>query len=221
MRLLIVEDELDLAVALAKRLSPYFIVDIAKTIERGLYLCDVCQYDLISLDLYLPDGDGIQFCKDIRTQKISTPILVLTGQPDTADTVAALNAGADDYLTKPFKFDELLARLRALLRRSTNIVSNRIEVADLILDPQERTVTRQDRKIQLRRKEFDVLEYLMRNRGKVLAGQQIIEHIWDDSAMPLANVVDAHIKHIRHQIDQPYESKLIKTIYGVGYTIIV
>ena len=148
------------------------------------------------------------------------PILMLTGQSETEKKVLALDAGADDYLVKPFRFEELLARIRALLRRNTvTLTSNILSIDNLTLDPAKKTVKRNEDNITLRRKEFSLLEYLMRNNGRVITREMILDHIWESTNDSVTNVVDVHIKYLRDKVDKPYKKKLIKTVHGVGYKI--
>lgn len=220
MRILIIEDDTSIATAIKQRFKGTYVVDSAATGERGLHLAEVCDYDLILLDLGLPDTHGTDLCKKLRSHQIDTPILILTAESDTRDKVSALDAGADDYLTKPFNFSELAARIRALLRRTSDLTRNNLLTAeDLTLDPVRRLVIRGDQVIRLRRKEFNILEYLLRNKGKVIKRQMILEHAWDDDSKSLSNIVDVHVKYLRDRIDKPFERPLIRTIHGIGYKI--
>lgn len=220
MRLLVVEDEPTIVQALKKRLRAYYVVDGALTGRQAIHLAHVYQYDLIILDLCLPDIDGIDVCRQLRTEKINMPILVLTGESAIDDRVLTLDAGADDYLTKPFHSSELLARIRALLRRSIESdTTNQLTVADLVVDPAKRLVVRGKKIIELRRKQYDLLEYLVRNKDKVLRREMILEHVWQDDTNVYSNIVDVHIKFLRDCIDKPFDKPLIKTVYGFGYKI--
>ena len=176
--------------------------------------------DVIVLDLSLPDKSGYDVCRSIRLAQISTPIIILTGATDVTSRVTLLNAGADDYLTKPFSVAELRARLGALLRRSPTPISTEIfQVQDLVVDPHRRRVERGGVQIMLRRKEFDILEYLMRNRGRPVTRSMILDHAWDGTKDTWNNTVDVHIKHLRDKVDRPFGSPLIRTAYGIGYMI--
>lgn len=220
MKILIVEDEKDMGRILKKELSPSYTVEIARSGKEGEYLSEVNEYDLIILDVLLPDIDGITLCQKIRNNHIKTPILMLTGVSETTEKVAALDSGADDYLVKPFKISELHARIRALLRRQPEIIaSNILKLADLEFDLINKTVKRDNKIITLKRKELQILEYFMRNIGKVLSRDMILEHIWDSAFESFTNTIDVHIKYLRDQIDRPFDKKLIKTIYGMGYKI--
>lgn len=175
---------------------------------------------MIILDLSLPDKNGYDVCKALRAAHINTPVLILTGATDLATRVTLLNAGADDFVTKPFSVAELKARLGALLRRPPSIFnSDVISVQDLTIDSSRRRVERAGTPIPLRRKEFDILEYLVRNRGRPVTRAMILDHAWDGSKDTWNNTVDVHIKHLRDKIDRPFKSPLIKTAYGIGYLI--
>jgi two-component system OmpR family response regulator len=220
MRLLIIEDNKDVVAALRRGLQSLYVVDVVTNGVDGLHHAEVGDYDLILLDLTLPDKDGLEICRELRRERNTTPILILTARGDIDDKVALLDAGADDYLTKPFSLEELKARIRALLRReATPINSSRIEVGDIVLNAASRTVTRQDQSIQLRRKEFDLLEYMMRNAGKPLTRQMILDHVWDMNDNLWTNAIDVHIKFLRDKVDRPFGGKSIKTVHGVGYKL--
>lgn len=222
MKVLIIEDNTELAHSIRDYLKSKWIVDLVETGKRGIELTKKHTYDVIILDLGLPDIDGQEVCQVIRQTPLSTPILVLSGVSDIDSKVALLDSGADDYLTKPFKPDELQARLYALSRRGLQKGGNESEILkinNLALDPIRREVHRGSQKINLRRKEFDILEYLMRNQGKILSRQMIISHVWDVRSETWNNTVDVHVKYLRDKIDRPYKTKLIKTVHGVGYTI--
>lgn len=220
MRVLIVEDEKEVAETLKDELKRSYIVDVALTGEEGEYLAHTNTYDAITLDITLPDTSGITICRDLRNLGLTTPILVLTGKNDTKDIVSALDSGADDYLSKPFSFEELEARLRALMRRNTsNGSSIQFTVGDLCVDIASRTVHRGDVCVTLRRKEFELLEYLVRNRGNLVTRSMILDHVWEESSDMVSNVVDVHIKYLRDRVDKPFNTQLIKTIHGLGYKI--
>jgi DNA-binding response OmpR family regulator len=174
-------------------------------------------YDVIILDLMLPDRDGLDICRDLRRRKVRTPILMLTALSGTADTVAGLDAGADDYVAKPFEFDELVARVRALLRRGQATESTRLAYDDLELDLTKRTAKRAGHTIKLSSKEFALLEYLIRNSDRVLPRQSIAEKVWDINYEPSSNVIDVYISALRRKIDKEFERPLIHTIIGTGY----
>lgn len=220
MRLLIIEDDKLLANTLKDKLRQSYAVDIALSGKDGLYQAQVTHYDIISLDIVLPDIDGVDLCCKLRASGVKTPILMLTGSEAIAEKVKALDAGADDYLTKPFSFDELTARLRALLRRSPEVFEPlELRVNDLVIDIKRRTVTREGQTIALRRKEFDLLEYLARNTGRVLSRGMILEHVWNNDAELYTNTIDVHIKNLRDRIDRDFRQKLIKTVHGLGYKL--
>ena len=220
MRILIIEDNPVVAQALRYELRPFYSVDVCNTGKKGLVAAQSTKYDTIILDLGLPDMDGEKICKLLREKKIRTPIIILSGKGEVKGKVELLNMGADDYVTKPFNFHELRARIDVAMRHtSNNSPSGAIEIAGLRLDPSSRTVSRYDDPITLRRKEFDLLEYLMRNMNQTLTRVMILEHIWDMNENLWANVVDVHIKHLRDKVDRPYGSKLIQTVHGLGYKI--
>ena len=222
MRLLIVEDEKDLAENLKKGLTEQgYAVDIALDGEEGSFMAETETYDLIILDLMLPKMDGITLCKKLREEKNHTPILMLTAKGELEDKVKGLNSGADDYLVKPFAFEELLARVRALTRRPQNGWEARLKVGDLELDSVLYEVKRGGKTITLSRKEFALLEYLMRNPNKILNKDQIIAHVWDYDADILPNTVEVYIGYLRKKIDIafPNSKNLIQTVRGFGYKI--
>ncbi len=220
MKILIVEDEPEIAKVLKADLSSQYVVDMVAQGKKAVYFAEINQYDLVILDLGLPDMDGIEVCKRIRQAKIKVPILVLTADCVTEDKVLALDYGADDYLTKPFSLSELHARIRALMRRSVAMPgADVITIDNLVVDINKRTVARDGKKISLRKKEFDLLEYLVRNVGRVLTRSMILEHVWDDDIDPFTNTIDVHIKYLRDHIDKAFDKKLIKTIHGLGYKI--
>jgi len=217
MRILIIEDEHRLSNVVKKGLEEGFAVDQAFDGEEGLYLAESESYDLIILDLMLPKIDGIEVCRQLRKKKIRTPILMLTAKTTTEDKVVGLDSGADDYLTKPFAFTELKARIQALLRRSHNQVDPVCKIADLEVDPIKHTVKRAGKNIILTPKEFAILEYLARHKHQVVTRTQITEHVWDYSFDALSNVVDVFITTLRRKINTGFKNKLIQTIHGVGY----
>ncbi|OGN07470.1 MAG: DNA-binding response regulator [Candidatus Yanofskybacteria bacterium RIFCSPHIGHO2_01_FULL_48_25b] len=222
MRILIVEDEEKLALSLKKGLEKEgFAVDYIMDGEAGerRIIVNHKDYDLVILDLMLPGKDGFEICQEVREQKVTTPILVLTARDATEDKVAALNAGADDYLVKPFSFEELMARVRAILRRPEQALPNELVIQDLHLDTITRKVTRKGKEIHLTLKEFNLLEYLMRHAGQVLTREQILDHIWDFAFDSFSNVIDVHVKNLRRKIDDTHHEKLLETIRGVGYRI--
>lgn len=220
MKILLIEDNRSLADGLKKQLGKNFVVDSVRTGEEGLERALTGGQDAIILDLSLPDKNGYDICRAIRLAQVSTPVLILTGASDVTSKVTLLNAGADDYLTKPFSVAELRARLAALLRRPRTTTQHKVfKVRDLTVDPYRRRVERAGTHIPLRRKEFDILEYLVRNRGRPVTRSMILDHAWDGTKDAWNNTVDVHIKHLRDKIDRPFETPLIKTAYGIGYMI--
>lgn len=222
MKILIVEDEEKLAISLQKGLSKNgfssdYILD-GELGERRLSLHRK-DYDLVILDLMLPKKNGFEICKTARTNGITLPILILTARDAIDDKILALDSGADDYLVKPFSFDELLARIRALLRRPAENIMPILEIDDLVLDPNSREITRGDKKIDLTLKEYELLYYLMRDPGRVFNREEIFTHLWDFSNNSLSNVIEVHIKNLRKKIDNDNSKKLLETIRGVGYRI--
>lgn len=218
MRILVVEDEHKIANAIRKGLrQESYAVDVAYDGIEGYDLASSEQFDVIILDLMLPGMDGIEICKKLREQKIHTPILMLTSKSQIEDKVSGLNSGADDYLTKPFAFTELLARVRALTRRPPNAVNTLLSVADLTIDTLNFEVIRAGQKIRLSNKEYSLLEYLVRHKDQVMTKDQIINHVWSYDSDVLPNSVEVYIKHLRTKIDNPHPKKpLIHTIKGFG-----
>jgi DNA-binding response OmpR family regulator len=219
MKILLIEDDLEMSATIQNKLTDYFVVETVTTGEEGEFEAQVNSYDLIILDYTLPDINGLEVCKRIRNGDVNTPILMLTGQVDLEKKVIALDAGVDDYVTKPFHFEELMARVRALMRRQSDVHSNILQVNDLTFDLHKKIVKRKNKTISLRRKELYLLEYLMRNTGRVITREMILDHVWDSATDVAGNVVDVHIKYLRDLIDKPFNKKLIKTIHGLGYKI--
>lgn len=220
MRILVAEDDRPVASFLKKGLeAEHYAVDIAPDGQEALYMAEEYEYDLLVLDLVLPRMDGLQVLRQIRTKKKPLPVLVLTGRTRVEDRVKGLDLGADDYLTKPFAFRELSARVRALLRRGNRPPEFTLQVEDLEMNRVERTVRRGDRRIELTPKEFALLEYLMRNAGRSVSRPMIIEHVWNFSFDTMTNVVDVYINYLRKKVDEGSERKLIHTSRGVGYRI--
>lgn len=222
MRILVVEDEHRIANSIKKGLEQEsYAVDVAYDGEAGYDLAVTEDYDVIVLDLMLPMMDGIAITRELRKNKIHTPILILTAKGQIEDKVKGLDSGADDYLVKPFSFEELLARVRALSRRPKNTLDPVLKVNNLTLDPKNYEVKRAEVSIKVSSREFALLEYLMRNAGKIISKDQIISHVWDYDADVLPNTVEVYIKSLRNKIDLPFKNThpLITTVRGFGYKI--
>ncbi len=219
MRILLVEDEQNVASFLKKGLEEeFYTVDVAEDGADGFAMGTSKEYDCIILDVMLPEISGIEICKKLRSSNVKTPILMLTALDSVGSKVEGLESGADDYLTKPFAFSELLARIRALLRRAPDALSE-LTLNDLRMDLLSRRVFRGDQEIILTQKGFAILEYFLRNKGRVLSRTQIIENIWGYNFDPNTNVVDVHIKFLREKIDKGFDKKLIHTVRGSGYVL--
>jgi DNA-binding response OmpR family regulator len=220
MRLLLVEDDKKAARVLARGfLEEGFVVDVAHSGEVGDELAASNGYDVVVLDWLLPRKDGLSVCRDLRSRGVRTPILMLTARDALPDRVAGLDSGADDYLTKPFAFEELLARIRALLRRSELTRPPVLRVADLALDPVTHRVTRGAVEISLTPKEYAILETLMRHAGQVVSRTRIGESVWEDDPEDLTNLVDVHVSHLRRKIDQDDRLALIHTVRARGFRL--
>ena len=218
MRILVVEDNPKIAEGIRKGLTENgFAVDVSLTGFEAEEMASTVDYDIVVLDLMLPDRDGTDVCRNLRRRKNKTPVLMLTALGSTEEKVAGLNAGADDYLTKPFEFEELVARIRAILRRGEPTESRTLRVHDLELDLYTRQAKRNEKKIELSNKEFALLEYLMRNPNRVLTRTQIGEKVWDMNFEPSSNVIDVYIANLRKRIDKDFDTPLIQTIKGAGY----
>lgn len=220
MRILIVEDEHKIANALKKGLEQEsFAVDVTYEAEEAFGMLAIHKYDVIILDRMLPGNlDGIQLLKAIRVKNIHTPVIFLTARDQLHDRVEGLDAGADDYLVKPFAFEELLARVRAMLRRPKDTLKTTLTHQDLALDPTHFEVTRRGKKIQLTTKEFALLEYLMRNPGRILSKEMIINHVWNYDADVLPNTVEVYMGYLRSKVDKPFSGQnLLQTRHGFGY----
>ena len=219
MRILLVEDEKRIADFVARGLEGSgYSVDVAENGEQALARVADAAYELIILDLMLPDLDGLVVLEKIRNRKVSQPVLILSARGSLDDRVKGLDVGADDYLVKPFAFVELLARVRALLRRGQSL-PERLQVGELVLDCIRRKVSREGVNIELAPKEFSILEYLMRNKGRALSRTMIVEHVWEMDYTGLTNIVDVYIRHLRGKIDDAWPEKLIRTVRGIGYMI--
>lgn len=220
MRILVVEDEKRLASFIKKGLEERsYAVDVAYDGKEGEYLAIANDYDLIILDILLPNQDGWKTCKNIRTFGIDAPILMLTALDDVTDRVKGLDFGADDYITKPFEFEELLARIRAHLRRRYAFNNNLLSAGNIQLDIHSRKVLKDGKTIELTNKEFALLEYLMLNKDNVVTRTMIAEHVWDLHFDPGSNVIDVMVNYLRRKIESDNGEKIITTIRGVGYTI--
>lgn len=221
MKLLIIEDEIRIANSLKKGfMEEDFEVDVVYDGEEGLNSLKGTEYDAVILDLMIPKVNGLTVLRKMRERKIFTPVIILTAKSSINERVEGLDAGADDYLPKPFSFEELLARVKALIRRSHQ-GDTVIKLDNLELDPFKRMVVRKDEKIELSSREFKILEYLMSHKGAILSEQQIINHVWEYDTDVASNVVAAHIKNLRNKIDRkfPEEKQLIRTVRGMGYKI--
>jgi heavy metal response regulator len=220
MRILVIEDEDKVASFIKRGLEEErYAVDVASDGDEGMALAELAPYDVIVLDLMLPGMNGFQILKRLRDDGVATPVSILTARNAVDDKIRGLDLGADDYLTKPFAFAELLARVRALLRRGQPQVSPVLKVADLTLDPAARRVARAGQRIELTAKEYALLEYLMRRHGRVLTRTMISEHVWDQAFDSYTNVIDVYVNYLRKKVDQGFEPKLIHTVRGVGYTL--
>ncbi len=220
MRILVVEDEKKIANLIKRGLKEEgYAVDLAADGVEGEFLASTNQYDVIILDVMLPKMDGIALCESLRSKKVSSPIIMVTAKDAVSDKVKGLDRGADDYLTKPFAFDELLARIRALLRKRDGQTAAKLKISGLELDPVSHKVTRDGREITLTAKEYALLEYLMRNAPAVVTRTMIAEHVWDINFDTDTNIIDVYINYLRRKVDDGFGTNLINTIRGRGYTI--
>jgi DNA-binding response OmpR family regulator len=222
MRILVIEDEGKVAEALKEGLEgEEHYVTVARSGEEGYFLLASGLFDLVLLDLMLPGRDGLEVLRTLRGQARAVPVLVLTSRDTVEDRVAGLDAGADDYLVKPFAFPELLARVRALQRRGRPEVSVRLRASGLEMDVPARRVTRNGREIAMTTREFELLEYLLRNRGRVVSREMLARDVWRETrrATPLDNVIDVHMARLRRKIDDPFQDRLIQTVRGVGFIV--
>lgn len=220
MRILVVEDEPHLNDLMVKKLTlEHYSVDACGDGSEAWDYLRFAEYDAIVLDVMLPGIDGLELLRRLRAQKDSTPVLLLTARDSIADRVTGLDLGADDYLVKPFAFDELLARLRAIVRRAGNQASNMLSLADLVMDCDARAVTRAGQPISLSNREFAILEYMLRHSGTVLSREKIGRHIWNYDYEGVSNVVDVYIRHLRKKIDEGHSPRLIQTVRGAGYVL--
>ncbi|MDD3363551.1 MAG: response regulator transcription factor [Syntrophomonas sp.] len=220
MRILVIEDEPSLLKIITKRLKEEgYNVDASNNGEEGQYFSEIIDYDCIVLDIMLPVIDGLSVLKNLRAKRVMTPVLLLTARDSIDDRVKGLDAGADDYLVKPFSFDELLARIRSLLRRNADTRDNILCISDLTLDINSHNVIRNGLSIELTTKEYAILEYLMRNKERIITRTQIVEHVWNYDFDCNSNIVDVYIRYLRRKIDDSFGTKLIHTVRGSGYVL--
>jgi heavy metal response regulator len=218
MRILLVEDEPRVARFVAKGLRERsYAIDTAGDGESAIYHTEINDYDLIILDVMLPGKDGFEVCHDLRQRNVKTPVLMLTARDAVDDRVAGLDSGADDYLIKPFEFKELLARVRALLRRAQEFRPSALQVADLTLNTANHTATRAGRRIGLTAKEYALLEYFALHQGRLLGREEIAEHVWDENFDPMSNIIDVYVRRLRKKVDEGFSRPLIHTRRGAGY----
>jgi heavy metal response regulator len=219
-RILIVEDEKKIADFIKRGLKEEgYAIDAAHDGNNGYFLATTNDYDVIILDIMLPGMDGVSLCRKLRAEKIATPVIMLTAKGAVEEKVTGLDSGADDYMTKPFAFEELLARVRAVLRKKESPALTKLESGDLVLDLLAHKVTRAGKEITLTSKEYALLEYLMRNAGTVITRTMISEHVWDIDFDTFTNVIDVYINYLRNKIDQGHRKKLIHTVRGRGYIL--
>ena len=220
MRILLVEDDARVASFIRRGLrEEQYTVDLAKDGEGALFLAQTGDYDLVILDLLIPKRGGLDVLRTLRAERNSVPILILTAKDELQDKVKGLDAGADDYLTKPFGFEELLARVRTLLRRRGDLIPTALRVADLELDVLRHRVTRGDRPLALTSREYALLEFLLRHANQLVTRTMLAEHVWEHDFDPLSNVIDVHIARLRRKIDDGFSPKLLQTVRGRGYVL--
>jgi two-component system, OmpR family, response regulator len=220
MRILIVEDEAKMAAAVARGLRHEgYAVDVVGDGDAALFQARVNEYDAIVLDVMLPGSDGYQVCRDLRRDGLWPPVLMLTARDQVADRIEGLDAGADDYLVKPFAFGELVARVRALLRRRPRERPVVLQAGDVELDPARHSVQRGGVAVELTAREFALLEFMMQHDGEVVTRTQILDHVWDENYDGPTNVVDVYVSYLRKKLEQPFGRPLIKTVRGVGYAL--
>jgi two-component system OmpR family response regulator len=220
MRLLIAEDDAKLLTALARGMrGEGYAVDVASDGEAALFQARVYDYDAVILDLMLPERDGIEVCRALREEGRWSPVLMLTARDGVGDRIRGLDAGADDYLVKPFDFGELVARVRALLRRGAPERPAVLSVGDLDVDPASRSVTRAGREVALTAREFSVLEFIVRQAGQVVSRTDLLEHVWDRNYEGSTNIVDVYVGYLRRKLEEPFGRPLIRTVRGVGYVL--
>lgn len=220
MRILLVEDDRRIARFVAKGLREQaYAVDVTGDGDEAIYKLSINDYDAVILDVMMPGRDGFQVCRDLRSAGIAVPVIMLTARDTVLDRIKGLDSGADDYLIKPFAVAELLARLRALLRRGQVVRPATIRIADLFLDTRAQRATRSGRELSLTTKEYALLEYLAREEGRVVSRAEIAEHVWDENFDPLTNLIDVHINRLRRKVDNEFSTKLIHTRRGAGYIL--
>ena len=220
MRILVVDDEKKIASFIQRGLKEnHYVVDVAYDADTALETAEINPYDLIILDIMLGGKDGIAVCEQLRKNKVNTPVLMLTARDSVRDKVRGLDAGADDYLTKPFAFDELLARVRALLRRESTEKVNLLKVSDLELNQLTREVKRASKVITLTAKEYALLEYFMLNANQVITRTMISEHVWKEDFDSFTNIIDVYVRYLRNKVDKGFEKPLIHTLRGTGYML--
>jgi two-component system copper resistance phosphate regulon response regulator CusR len=220
MRILLVEDDRRIARFVARGLREQaYAVDVTGDGDNAIYKLSVNDYDAVILDVMIPGRDGFQVCQDIRSEGIAVPVIMLTARDTVGDRITGLDSGADDYLTKPFAVAELLARLRALLRRGPVVRPPTISIADLVLDTGAQRARRNGRALSLTTKEYALLEYLARENGRVVSRAEIAEHVWDENFDPLTNLIDVHINRLRRKVDDGFSRRLIHTRRGAGYML--
>lgn len=220
MRVLLAEDEMKIAAFIKKALESHSIaVDLATDGEQALYLGGVSDYDVILLDVMLPKMDGVEVCQKLRSKDVKSPIIMISARGATEDKVRGLDSGADDYLSKPFNFSELFARIRSVSRRKTTLMKPHVKVHDMVIDTNKCMVVRAGKTIDLSPREYRLLEYLVKNQGKVLNRFDIMENVWGSGERSLSNVVDVHVSHLRSKLDRGFEKELIRTVRGGGYIL--
>ena len=220
MRILLVEDDARVASFIRRGLrEEHYTVDVARDGEEALFLAQTGEYDLVILDLLLPKRNGLEVLRTLREERNAVPILILTARDELQDKIQGLDAGADDYLTKPFRFDELLARIRALLRRRGDMVPTVLQVADLELDALHHRVTRGGKPLELTSREYALLDFLLRHANELVSRTMLAEHVWEHDFDPLSNVIDVHIARLRRKIDEGFSVKLLTTVRGSGYLL--
>jgi len=220
MKILLVEDDAAIAAAIADGLrQERFAVDIEGNGQNAYYSIIAQNYDVIILDIMLPDMDGIELAQSLRKQSVHIPILMLSAKDQLIDKVTGLNIGADDYMTKPFAFDELLARVKALLRRPSSAIGQKLQIDTLSLDTVSSLVMREDEVIQLSAKEYAILEYLMRNKQQIISKNNLINHVWEFDSDILPHTVEVNVANLRAKVDKPFKKQLIHTVRGFGYTV--